>query len=918
MNSNNNPQTIRSIRTPFVLVAITTLAAIAISIYCLLSGWVIIFQNIFYFPIIIACMYYKKKGFIFSTALSIIYFLLVMVFTKDPAVIMQALIRAFIFAGIAGIVTNLSIKRRQGEAVLTESETRYRNIFESSRDAIMTLEPPSWGFTSGNPATVEMFRAKDEAEFISYGPGQLSPARQPDGRDSGEKAGEMIGTAMREGSHFFEWTHKRINGKEFPATVLLTRMELAGKSFLQAMVRDTTELKRAEDQLRERVKELQTFFSLSEINEREGISLEELYQELANALPKSWKYAEIACARIVIGSREFRTKNFTESKWLQSAPVKASKTAVGRIDVGYLEERPKQDEGPFLKEERRLIDAIAERLGRITERKRVEEALQESEQRFKTVIDNSNDGFLLADMETKRFFIGNKTISQMLGYSPDEIKGLGVMDIHPPEDMPHVVDQFEKQARKEIDIAKDLPVVRKDGSIFYADVSAFPITLAGKSYLVGAFRDTSERKRIEDALRQSEERFRVLFEQAADCIFILEIMPKGIPVIRDANHASMKLLGYERGELIGQPISFIDAASNATKVVDERRVKVLSGSGTLVFEVRHRCKDGTVRDFECSVKEMQIGTKTISISVERDITERKRTEAALKESEVRYRELVEKAGIAILVDDVEGNFKYYNKRFAELFGYAHSEMGGMSYPQIVHPDDLSRVTKYRNAMLQNKAAPGTYEFKGIKNGNALIPIEANVTPLTEGERIIGIRSYFWDISDRKQVEEELRLQSIHDILTGLYNRRGFFALTNQQRTVADRTGKGFFIVYADLDKMKKINDVHGHAVGDQALKAIAEILTASFRKSDVIGRLGGDEFAVCASEALPDSAPVMINRIKNNLDNFNQLLRLKVSLSLSIGTSFYDPKQPCSIDELIERADRIMYIQKNRKDGNGL
>src|SRR5262245_4047345 len=115
----------------------------------------------------------------------------------------------------------------------------------------MTLAPPTWRFTSGNPATVTMFGAKNEEEFISHGPWKLSPERQPDGRASAEKAIEMIETAMREGSHFFEWTHRRLDGEVFPATVLLSRITLAGKAFLQATVRDITEQKRAEVERRQ-------------------------------------------------------------------------------------------------------------------------------------------------------------------------------------------------------------------------------------------------------------------------------------------------------------------------------------------------------------------------------------------------------------------------------------------------------------------------------------------------------------------------------------------------------------------------------------------------------------------------------------------------------------------------------------------
>jgi len=164
---------------------------------------------------------------------------------------------------------------KQAEKALRESEQRHRILFESSRDAIMTLEPPSWRFTSGNPATVEMFATKDEAEFTSLGPWNLSPEVQPDGRPSADKAKEMIGTAMREGSHFFAWTHKRLGGEDFPATVLLTRMDLSGRTFLQATVRDITAQKRAEQDLRLAKEELELHVTALQSANK---SLEDFYQ----------------------------------------------------------------------------------------------------------------------------------------------------------------------------------------------------------------------------------------------------------------------------------------------------------------------------------------------------------------------------------------------------------------------------------------------------------------------------------------------------------------------------------------------------------------------------------------------------------------------------------------------------------------
>jgi PAS domain S-box-containing protein len=137
-------------------------------------------------------------------------------------------------------------ERRQAEQALRESEGRYRTLFESTRDALMTLSPPDWKFTSANPAIAEMFGARDIRDFIALAPWELSPERQPDGQLSNEKAREMIDIAVKDGYNFFEWTHRRINGEVFPATVLLSRLDINNELILQATVRDVSDQKRAE------------------------------------------------------------------------------------------------------------------------------------------------------------------------------------------------------------------------------------------------------------------------------------------------------------------------------------------------------------------------------------------------------------------------------------------------------------------------------------------------------------------------------------------------------------------------------------------------------------------------------------------------------------------------------------------------
>lgn len=144
-------------------------------------------------------------------------------------------------------IRNITEKKKTAKK-LEESEERYRALFQLSRDAILTLEPPSWKFTSANPAAIEMFRARNEAAFLSKTAWEYSPPNQPDGRPSEERAREMIQRAMDSGGHFFEWTHQRLSGELFPASVLLTRIEVGGQSFLQGTIRDVTAQKQAEEE----------------------------------------------------------------------------------------------------------------------------------------------------------------------------------------------------------------------------------------------------------------------------------------------------------------------------------------------------------------------------------------------------------------------------------------------------------------------------------------------------------------------------------------------------------------------------------------------------------------------------------------------------------------------------------------------
>lgn len=165
---------------------------------------------------------------------------------------------------------------------------------------------------------------------------------------------------------------------------------------------------------------------------------------------------------------------------------------------------------------------------------------------------------------------------------------------------------------------------------------------------------------------------------------------------------------------------------------------------------------------------------------------------------------------------------------------------------------------------------------------------------------------------RRQAESQLQELTLMDDLTALRNRRGFLLLTEQELMLArnKRIGLDLWLIFADLDGLKQINDTLGHQAGSQAIIQTANILRNTFRETDVVARIGGDEFAILAVTNDSDSGNILVARIKDNLRAFNLREKLPYNLSLSVGAVQVDPEKSKSINELLEAADQAMYEQK--------
>jgi diguanylate cyclase (GGDEF)-like protein len=167
----------------------------------------------------------------------------------------------------------------------------------------------------------------------------------------------------------------------------------------------------------------------------------------------------------------------------------------------------------------------------------------------------------------------------------------------------------------------------------------------------------------------------------------------------------------------------------------------------------------------------------------------------------------------------------------------------------------------------------------------------------------------------EKLEEELFSLSITDPLTGLHNRRGFLFLAEQQLKLAERNKSGMVLFFADLDGLKWINDTLGHEEGDKVLIEAATVLKETFRASDIIARLGGDEYAVLTADITEENSEAFTARLQSLIDAQNKQENRRYRLSISVGCSYYDPENPCSLDELMTSADKLMYLQKNIKKG---
>jgi diguanylate cyclase (GGDEF)-like protein/PAS domain S-box-containing protein len=288
------------------------------------------------------------------------------------------------------------------------------------------------------------------------------------------------------------------------------------------------------------------------------------------------------------------------------------------------------------------------------------------------------------------------------------------------------------------------------------------------------------------------------------------------------------------------------------------------------------------------------------------------------ESEKRYQVLLEHLPVGVYRTTPDGRIIEANQALANMLGYeSHENL------KDVNVKDLYVREEDRTEHLKKLDVKGTFftEFElRRKDGETIWGRDYSRAVIASKGKIKCYDGILLDITKQKKAEEklnealkQLKSLSLRDDLTGLYNRRGFFTIAVEHIKMADRKREKMFMLFMDLDNLKKINDTLGHHKGDQALVGIANILNETFRRSDIKGRMGGDEFAVFPIGAEQEGMERAMARLKKRIAIFNESKENPFQLSVSMGVSHYDPEHPSTIDELLVRADKIMYEEKRRK-----
>ena len=545
--------------------------------------------------------------------------------------------------------------------------------------------------------------------------------------------------------------------------------------------------------------------------------------------------------------------------------------------------------------------------------------LSQSESGYKMLFAHAADGILAADSQTKQFIYVNPALCRMFGYTEGEMLQLSVEDIHPKASLEHVLAEFDAQARGKKTWAINIPCLRRDGSVFYANISNTSLVLGGAKCNAGFFTNVTQHKQAQDALRERDIQFTKLLSWVPGMIYQFTKRPDGTYCVPFSTEAIRDLFGCSPQDVREDfsPIAKVIWPEDLDKVFNtiERSARNLT---VWTCEYRVQIPGKSIRWISGHSTPEKLADGSITWhGFNTDITERKQMEESIRQSEGRYRTIIEEMADSYYEVDLAGNFTFVNDTMCRQLGYSRDELMGASFRINVVKEDIGYVYKAFDNIYKTGNPKRDIAYRIVRKDGSMRFIENSAFPMRnqEGE-IIGFRGIGRDVTERKINEEKIQYLATHDFLTGLPNRMMFSQLLNQAIRTAKRYGKQFSVLFIDLDGFKEINDTMGHEAGDQLLKEIATRLKNSLRAADVAARMGGDEFVILIEEVTdPGSVATVAQKMNNNIAQPLTMKGRERRITASIGISLY-PNDADDGQTLITHADKAMYAVKMKGKNN--
>lgn len=484
----------------------------------------------------------------------------------------------------------------------------------------------------------------------------------------------------------------------------------------------------------------------------------------------------------------------------------------------------------LLKELAQLRQRVAELESAVAQHQRDEEVLRHRERYFQSLIENSWDCVAVLD--------GNGTIGyespsaeRLLGYKAEEMVGRNMLEFVHPEERQSVVSVYRSLVESPVGVVStSLRYRRKDGSWCVLEgVSRNLLHDPEVNGIISNYRDVTERKRMEEALRESEQKHSALVEQAKDGVYIVQD-----EVLKFANRALGEINGYSLEEM--QDMPFLQVAAEDSKgLVAKRYRQRMSGAPTPSgYEIKIQCKDGTMKDVEVSAGIIQYQGRPADMGIVRDITERKRMDEALRESERLYRLLADNVTDTIWTTDMELHLTYVSPSIERLRGYTVHEVLGQSLGQMMAPvsmerglDVFRRQQAVETEMPGTKARSWTTEIEVPCRNGSSVWIEATASFMRDANgRPIGLIGVGRNIDDRRRVEQKLR-ESEETMRSLIENSLDLLAIVDRDGTIRfmNRTVPGL-----------TVEGVVGRTVFDFSQPEYHDVLKASIMQAFQTGQ----------------------------------------------------------------------------------